>query len=84
MFKGAPFPNCKEDVNGSPCGVKHHHILHGTQVKYANYLHVNTTERRSSNEVPTLEEINANDESNTLMQVQEIPVKDQKPVFGIL
>ena len=36
--KGYPLRLCKEEVNGNPCGHKHHPFLHGSTVQYCNLI----------------------------------------------
>ena len=38
--KGKDMPFCSIPINGSPCGAKHHNLLHGSNSKYCNMVHV--------------------------------------------
>ena len=63
---------CDKSVDGVACGKKHHWMLHGTINKFANYVQVN---RAHVSRAPTEKEIEASQNSATLMLLQRIPVK---------
>ena len=70
--KGKPYSNCNNLTSGKPCGLRHNPLLHGTQVKYVNYVQVNSVKTSCSQDkgdfvydVPSLEEIGVADECRT-------------------
>ena len=68
---GQPF-TCNENVNGVRCGKEHHAMLHGSVSKFSCYVRVN----RVHISVAPTDEIAANKNSTTLMELQMIPGKD--------
>merc|ERR1711942_391747 len=80
---GRTFEPCKQLVNGSPCGKRHSHLLHGTENSYCNSIKRVLTSNNGMPNVfgkdapgtPTIKEIEAADNVVTLLQLQDIPVK---------
>ena len=65
------FENCKEAVNGNPCGKKHNYMLHGSAAKFVNFVTVNAV-KAGRREAPTAKDIDKADAVTTLLQVQQI------------
>ena len=86
--KGRDMPMCSIPVNGSPCGVKHHNLLHGAKSKFCNMVHVNGARVKAGgggvlvsnavegNRAPTMEEIERMDAAqNILLQTQWLEIR---------
>ncbi|WP_416879661.1 hypothetical protein, partial [Litorimonas sp.] len=69
--KGKPYESCQEQVNGRPCGVMHHSMLHGMQIRYCNA--VSATAKK-----PNVRPVNHGEENaaHTLLQVQFVMVEN--------
>ena len=63
------FEDCRQMVNGQPCGKKHNHMLHGATSKYCNFLSVNVV-RAGRREAPTAQDVEKADAVTALLQVQ--------------
>ena len=82
---GKTYEPCKQLVNGSPCGKRHNHLLHGTGNSYCNSVKkVLTSNNRALNILgkgalgaPSIKEIEAADGVHALLQLQYIPVKSK-------
>ena len=71
------FDNCKQMVNGQPCGRKHNHMLHGSTSKYCNFMSVNVV-RAGRREAPTARDIDKADAETTLLQVQQVRMEGEE------
>ena len=82
--KFGKFTPCKQQINGSDCGKRHNHLLHGTGNSYCNSIKRVMTSNGVSNVLgkdvpgaPSIKEIEAADSIHALLQLQLIPVKSK-------
>ena len=68
-----PFGPCTITTSGVPCGKLHNSLLHGSTIKYCNYLQVNAlTGGRRDTKAPTHKDMVALNSVTTLLQVQKV------------
>ena len=83
--QGRMFDPCKQLTNGSPCGKRHNHLLHGSGNSYCNSIKRVLTSNtgvpnvlgKDAPGMPTIKEIEAADSVVTLLQLQYVPVESR-------
>ena len=75
--KEGPFGDCRQMVNGQPCGKKHNHLLHGSTSKFCNFMSVNNV-KAGRREAPTARDIDKADAETTLLQVQTVRMEGEE------
>ena len=68
-----PFGPCTITTGGVPCGKLHNSLLHGSTIKYCNYMQVNAVKGgRRDTSAPTHKDMEAVNSVTALLQVQRV------------